>query len=64
MARVKIEDIVYRLDSEFKKALEDTFRQFCPNAEVNRSAAFSYFLNRVHHHCSTWETVPDSSVEL
>jgi hypothetical protein len=63
MAEVKIEDVVYALDSEFKKALDDTMAQYAPNAEYDRNELFKYFLKRVYNHCSRWEKVPDSSVK-
>lgn len=63
MARVKIEDVVYHLDSEFKKALDDTMSSFAPDVSYNRNELFRFFLKRVYHHCSSWENVPDSSVE-
>lgn len=63
MAEVKIEDVVYSLDSEFKKALEDTMRQFAPNASGSRDEMFRFFLKRIYHHCSVWETVPDDCVK-
>jgi hypothetical protein len=62
MAKVKIEEVVDVLDSEFKKALDDTMARFAPNAVYNREELFKHFLNRVYHHCSGWETVPDSCV--
>jgi hypothetical protein len=63
MARVKIEDVVYHLDSEFKKALDDTIKKFAPNVDYNRSELFNFFLKRVYQHCSAWKTVPDSCIE-
>jgi hypothetical protein len=63
MAQVKIEDVVDHLDSEFTRALDDTFRQFAPGVTVNSGAAFRYFLQRVYSHCSVWEQVPDHYVE-
>jgi len=63
MAEVKIEDVVYALDSEFKKALDDTMAQFAPNVEYDRNKLFKYFLKRVYNHCRLWEKVPDSSVK-
>ncbi len=62
MAEVKIEDVVYHLDSEFKRALADTLERFAPSARVNTNSAFTYFLQRVYHHCSVWEKVPDACV--
>ena len=59
MAQVKIEDVVYMWDGEFKKALADTMAEFAPHATYNREALFKYFLRRVYTHCSVWEEVPD-----
>jgi hypothetical protein len=63
MAKVNIEDLVYHLDSEFKKALDDTMSQFAPNATYDRNALFKFFLKRVYHHCSIWEEVPDACIK-
>lgn len=63
MARVRIEAVVDHLDSEFRKALDDTMRQYAPNVRYNSSDLFKFFLRRVYQHCSSWETVPDSCVE-
>ena len=63
MAQVKIEDVVYSLDSEFKKALDDVMTQFAPDVAYSRNEMFKFFLKRVYHHCSVWETVPDKSVK-
>jgi hypothetical protein len=62
MAQVKIEDVVESLDSDFKKALEDTMKAFAPNASASRDEIFRFFLKRVYHHCRVWETVPDGCV--
>ncbi len=63
MAKVKIEDVVYHLDSEFKKALGDTLAAFVPGAAYDRNALFRFFLKRVYHHCSVWEDVPDTLIK-
>ena len=63
MAQVKIEDVVDSLDSEFKKALDDTMEQFASEVSYDRNELFKFFLKRVYHHCSVWETVPDASVK-
>lgn len=64
MAQVKIDDIVYHLDGEFKRALDDTMNQYAPNAQYDRNDLFRYFLRRVYQHCSAWENVPDNLVKL
>ena len=63
MPKVKIEDVVYHLDSEFKKALDDTMKKFAPGAAYNRNDLFNFFLKRVYQHCSAWENVPDSCIQ-
>lgn len=63
MAEVKIEDVVYELESEFTKALEDTFETFAPDVSVNKKQVFNFFLKRVYKHCSVWEKVPDKSIK-
>jgi len=64
MARIKIEKVVEKLDREFKKALDDTMQEFAPDASYDQSALFRFFLRRVYQHCSTWETIPDSAVNV
>jgi hypothetical protein len=41
MAQVKIEDVVYSLDSEFKKALDDTMDQFASGNSYDRNVSCS-----------------------
>lgn len=62
MATLKVEDAVYHLDHEFKKALDDVMMQFAPDASYNRNELFKFFLKQVYRHCSTWEEIPDSCV--
>lgn len=63
MARIKPDEVVYALDGEFKKALNDTMAQFAPGVKYNESDLFSFFQKAVYKHCSNWENVPDSCVE-
>lgn len=62
MAQIKIDDVVHHLDSEFKKALRDTFARFVPGVSY-RGDVFKYFQQRVYNHCCVWETVPDGCVK-
>jgi len=64
MARIKVDDIVYQLSSEFTKALDDTMAQFAPQVRYNRSELFRFFNKAIYRHCSNWENVPDNSVEI
>jgi hypothetical protein len=43
MVEVKIEEVVYQLDGEFKKALADTIAKLAPGVRVDNTAAFKYF---------------------
>jgi hypothetical protein len=63
MAEVKIDDVLYHLDSEFKRALADTMKKFAPDSRVNVGSVFSYFKRRVYDLCSVWEKVPDSCIK-
>ena len=63
MTEVRIENVVEHLRSEFKKALNDTMRELCPDASFDESEAFRHFLKRVGHRCRTWEEVPDSCIK-
>jgi len=63
MPKVKIEDVVYHLDSEFKKALDDTMKKFAPGVRYDRNELFKFLLAGVYKHCSAWENVPDSCVQ-
>jgi hypothetical protein len=63
MAKVKIEAVVYNLESEFKKALADTMLQFAPQTEYDVNILFKYFLKRIDKHCSVWEKVPDECIQ-
>lgn len=63
MAKVKIEDVVYHLSSEFTNALDDTMAQFAPGLRYDRNELFRFFNRAVYKHCSAWENVPDGSIE-
>ena len=63
MARVKIEEIVDHLSSEFRCALEDTVKKVFPEAKFDRNQLFREFSRNVGRKCNIWETVPDQFVE-
>jgi hypothetical protein len=64
MARVKPDEIVYELSSEFTQALNDTMRKFAPGVEYSQSSLFNFFKTAVYRHCSQWENVSDNCVEV
>lgn len=63
MAKVKIEEVVDHLSSEFRKALGDVFASHAPNVQIDPYQAYRDFRRAVGRKCSTWETVPDQYVE-
>lgn len=63
MAKVKIEEVVDHLSSEFRRALEEVFRKHAPNANINSHQVFRDFRSAVYRKCSTWENIPDQYVE-
>ena len=63
MARIKIESIIDRLDTDMKRALEAAVEEVLPNATVDRGDLFRAFKRAVSRKCSTWVTVPDQYVE-
>jgi len=63
MARVKPEEIVDHLSSEFRRALEAAVREVIPEAEFDSYALFRAFRRAVGRKCNTWERVQDRHVE-
>lgn len=63
MARVKAEEIVDHLSSEFRAALEISVNEVIPGAKFDSRDLFKAFKLAVSRKCSSWEVVPDSSVE-
>lgn len=63
MARVRIEKIIDRLDSELRQALEDAVREVLPDAQFDSYELFRAFSRAVARKCSNWERVPDSCVD-
>lgn len=63
MARIKIESIIDRLDTDMKRALEAAVEEVLPNATVDRGDLFRAFKRAIARKCSTWVTVPDQYVE-
>jgi len=64
MAKVKIEDVIDHLDTEIRRALEETIKSHFPNQNFNAREVFRTFVRMVGRKCSTWENVPDHYVEL
>jgi len=64
MARVKISDIIDRLDSDIRPALKEAIDEVYPHNHIDECSLFDAFQRAVDRKCSTWERVPDRFVEL
>ncbi|MBC5994023.1 hypothetical protein [Pontibacter cellulosilyticus] len=64
MARIKVEDVVDHLDTEFRRALEETIKEHFPRQDFDAWAIFRTFKRQVYRKCSTWEEVPDDYIEF
>ncbi len=63
MARIKIEEIIDRLDSEIRSALDAAVREVIPDVNFDKYQLFRAFKRAVGRKCNTWETIPDQYVE-
>jgi hypothetical protein len=63
MARIKIEELVYALDTQFKKALESTVKKTCPECSFDSMLLFVEFRKELYRQCQSWESVPNSCVQ-
>lgn len=63
MARIKVEEIVDDLSSEFRSALDSAVSEVIPGAEFDRYELFRAFKRAIRRKCSTWERVSDNHVE-
>lgn len=63
MAKIKIEELVYALDDQFKKALTNTVKKMIPDAEVDSKMLFVEFRKELYRQCPSWQSVPNSCVQ-
>jgi hypothetical protein len=63
MAKIKIEEVVYALDTQFKKALENTVKKMIPEAQVDNRILFVEFRKELYRQCQSWESVPNACVQ-
>jgi len=63
MAKIKVEEIVDDLSSEFRRALADAVREVMPGIQCDEYQLFRAFKRAVGRKCSIWETVKNSHVE-
>lgn len=63
MAKIKIEEVVYALDTQFKKALENTVKKMVPDAEFDSTLLFVTFRKELYRICQSWESIPNACVQ-
>ena len=63
MAKIKVEELVYALDTQFKKALENTIKKVCPEKEVDSMLLFVEFRKELYRQCQSWESIPNSCIQ-
>ena len=61
--KIKVEEIVDHLSSEFTSALEQAVKKTIPGVEFNRARLFTEFRRAISGKCGTWEKVPDRYVK-
>jgi len=64
MARIKPEEIVADLSSEFRRALSDAVSEVLPGLSFDEYDLFRAFKRAIRRKCNTWERVRDSHVEV
>jgi len=63
MARIKIEAVIDRLDSNIRRALENAVKEVLPNANFDSYELFRAFKRAIGRKCNIWERIPDNYVE-
>ncbi len=63
MAKIKIEEVVDHLSSEFRKALEETIKEHFQNKDFDSREVFRTFKRQVYRKCNVWEEVPDKFID-
>jgi hypothetical protein len=63
MAKIKIEEVVYALDEQFKKALVNTIKKVAPDAEYDQRMMFVDFRKELERQCQGWQSIPNSCVQ-
>ncbi len=59
MARIKIENVIDHLGTDFRRALADAVSEVMPGANIDEYELFRAFKRAVGRKCSIWERVPD-----
>lgn len=63
MAKIIIEDVIYALDDQFKKALVSTVKKMIPDAEFDERMMFVEFRKELNRQCQGWQSIPNACVQ-
>lgn len=63
MARIKIENIIDYLDSDFRRALDAAIQDVSPDSSIDSHELFRAFKRSVSRKFSTWTRIPDQYIE-
>jgi hypothetical protein len=64
MPRVNMDEVIFALSNETKRALHDAMQEVMPNATYDVDELFQAFHRAIYRRCSKWQTVPDKAVEV
>ncbi len=64
MARIKIERIFEKLETDLRAALADAVRNTIPEIQFDEHRLYREFIRSVGYECRRWERVPDQYVEI
>lgn len=62
MAKIKLEAVMSRIDSEMKSALKLALNQHLSDQEVDANSIYKTFKKKVASKCSSWVTISDDYV--
>jgi hypothetical protein len=62
-AKIKVEEIIDHLSTEFTAALDIAVNRTIPNAKYDKAQLFYEFKNAIRNRCGTWEKVPDKYID-
>jgi uncharacterized protein (UPF0303 family) len=64
MARIKVEEVVEKLELEIRSALKETLKGVAPDIKIDSHNLFRTFKHALRKECSEWEEVSDHSVQI
>ncbi len=63
MAKIKVDEFVDQLESEFKKALTSTIYKEIGDIDFNIKDVYNTFRKELIEKCNTWETLPNKYIK-